>query len=70
MNLGGNSFHTFGVAARPSAEILPAADKGRHKVTGAAADEYSFRVAPLRNVALRAPYFHSATVWTLEEPWM
>ena len=67
VNLGGNSFHTFGAVAKPSAEILPVADKGRHKVTGAAGDEYAFRVAPLRNVALRSPYFHSASVWTLEE---
>ena len=26
-----------------------------------------FRAAPLRNVALRPPYFHSATAWTLED---
>ena len=32
-----------------------------------ASDEYVFRAAPLRNVALRAPYFHTGQVWTLKE---
>ena len=26
-----------------------------------------FRAAPLRNVALRAPYFHSGQVWSLKQ---
>ncbi len=32
-----------------------------------ASDEYVFRAAPLRNVALRAPYFHSGQVWSLKQ---
>ena len=36
------------------------------QVTKTASDEYVFRAAPLRNVALRAPYFHSGQVWTLK----
>lgn len=67
VNLGGNSFHPFGVAQKPSPAILPVEDKGRANQTKAEADQYVFRTAPLRNVALRAPYFHSAQVWTLEE---
>lgn len=67
VNLGGNGYFPFGVAQKPGPDILPPADKGRQKVTNAAADEYVFRSAPLRNVALRAPYFHTGHVWTLEE---
>jgi cytochrome c peroxidase len=67
VNLGGNGYFAFGVVEKPDAQILPVADKGRQSVTKSAADEYVFRSAPLRNVALRAPYFHSGQVWTLEE---
>jgi cytochrome c peroxidase len=67
VNVGGAHYHTFGVVEKPSAEILPPGDKGRSEVTKNAADDYSFRVAPLRNVALHAPYFHSGAAWTLEE---
>ncbi len=36
-------------------------------VTEAEADKYVFRVAPLRNVAVTGPYFHSGKVWDLRE---
>ncbi len=49
------------------AEVLPPNDKGRFNVTKTANDEYVFRAAPLRNVALRAPYFHSGQVWSLKQ---
>lgn len=67
VNVGGNGYFPFGVVEKPSPDIRPVADKGRLAVTKSAADEYVFRAAPLRNVALRAPYFHSGQVWTLEE---
>jgi cytochrome c peroxidase len=51
----------------PRASILPPGDKGRFAVTKTASDEYVFRAAPLRNVALRAPYFHSGQVWDLKQ---
>jgi len=66
-NVGGGSYAAFGLAEKPSAEILPPGDKGRSEVTKIAEDEYSFRVAPLRNIALHTPFFHSGSVWTLEE---
>ena len=47
--------------------MLPATDKGRFNVSKTASDEYVFRAAPLRNVALRAPYFHSGQVWSLKQ---
>lgn len=67
INIGGNGYFPFGVVQKPSADILPVADKGRQAVTKSASDEFVFRSAPLRNVALRAPYFHTGQVWTLEE---
>jgi cytochrome c peroxidase len=47
--------------------VLPEGDRGRFTVTETASDEYVFRAAPLRNIALTAPYFHSGVVWDLEE---
>ncbi|MBD7987642.1 cytochrome-c peroxidase [Luteimonas sp. Sa2BVA3] len=66
-NFGGQAYFPFGVIERPGAEILPAGDKGRFEVTATASDEYVFRAAPLRNVELTAPYFHSGQVWDLEQ---
>ncbi len=65
VNLGGNGYYPFGLVQKPGADILPADDKGRFQVTATADDEYVFRAAPLRNVALTAPYFHSGAVWDL-----
>ncbi len=66
VNVGGEAYFPFGVAEKPGADILPPGDKGRFNVTKTASDEYVFRAAPLRNVALRAPYFHSGQVWSLK----
>ncbi|MGV7215742.1 cytochrome-c peroxidase [Bradyrhizobium sp. UFLA05-112] len=67
INIGGQDFFPFGVIEKPDNKLLPAADKGRFAVTRAPSDEYVFRAAPLRNVALRAPYFHSGEVWSLKD---
>ncbi|PPD40867.1 MAG: cytochrome C peroxidase [Methylocystis sp.] len=67
VNVGGNGYFPFGAVSKPDATIMPVADRGRAKVTKDSADDFVFRSAPLRNVALRAPYFHSGAVWTLEE---
>ncbi|MFT4149871.1 MAG: cytochrome-c peroxidase [Paracoccaceae bacterium] len=66
INVGGHGYYPFGLIEKPGAEILPPGDKGRFKVTETADDEYVFRAAPLRNVALTAPYFHSGKVWDLD----
>lgn len=60
--LGGQSFTHFTHAAEKGGE-----DKGRYDVTGEPADEYVFRVAPLRNVELTYPYFHDGSAETLED---
>ena len=65
VNIGGQNYFPFGVVAKPGADILPEKDEGRFAVTKTAGDEYVFRAAPLRNVALTAPYFHSGQVWDL-----
>ena len=67
INVGGGAYFPFGVVEKPGADILPPGDKGRFAVTKTASDEYVFRAGPLRNVALRAPYFHSGKVWSLKQ---
>ena len=65
INLGGNGYYPFGLIEKPGADVLPAGDKGRFAVTDTVDDEYVFRAAPLRNIAVTAPYFHSGKVWDL-----
>jgi cytochrome c peroxidase len=67
VNIGGQSYHPFGVVERPGAAILPPGDRGRYEVTRTATDEYVFKAPSLRNVELTPPYFHSGAVWGLEE---
>lgn len=67
VNIGGHDYFPFGVVERPGSDVLPETDKGRFAVTRTAADEYVFRAAPLRNIALTAPYFHSGRVWDLRQ---
>ncbi len=42
-------------------------DLGRATVTGAASDEFLFRVATWRNISLTGPYFHDGSAATLED---
>ena len=67
LNVGGNDYDPFGVLEAPPDEVRPPADTGRFRVTSTAADRYVFRAAPLRNVAITQPYFHSGKVWKLED---
>jgi hypothetical protein len=55
-----NQFHNIGL--RPQAE-----DPGRFAVTNNANNLSEFRTPSLRNVGLRAPYFHTGQFSTLEE---
>ncbi|WP_419798575.1 MAG: cytochrome-c peroxidase [Terasakiella sp.] len=66
-NFGGEGYYPFGVVEKPGSEILPEGDKGRFAVTKTADDSYVFRAAPLRNIELTAPYFHSGKVWDLKQ---
>ncbi|AHM05458.1 Cytochrome c551 peroxidase [Roseibacterium elongatum DSM 19469] len=67
VNMGGQDYYPFGLVERPGADVLPEGDRGRFAVTETAMDDYVFRAAPLRNIELTAPYFHSGVVWELEE---
>ena len=67
VNVGGQDYFPFGLIEKPGADILPPEDKGRYQVTKTASDEYVFRAAPLRNIALTAPYFHSGKIWDLKQ---
>jgi cytochrome c peroxidase len=67
VNVGGQGYYPFGLIEKPGANVLPVGDRGRFQVTATADDEYVFRAGPLRNIAETAPYFHSGTVWELEE---
>jgi cytochrome c peroxidase len=42
-------------------------DYGRYEWDGDEGSKYAFRVPPLRNVALTAPYFHNGSMMTLEQ---
>lgn len=66
VNLGGQGYYPFGLIEKPGADVLPEGDKGRFAVTETVDDEYVFRAAPLRNVSVTAPYFHSGKVWDLK----
>jgi cytochrome c peroxidase len=55
-----NRFHYTGVSA-------PLADRGRELVTNNPADRGRMRTPSLRNVALRAPFFHDGSARTLAE---
>jgi Cytochrome c peroxidase len=67
INVGGEGYYPFGLIEKPGADVLPENDKGRFAVTNTADDSYVFRAAPLRNIALTAPYFHSGKVWDLKQ---
>jgi cytochrome c peroxidase len=67
INVGGQGYFPFGVVEKPGADVLPPTDKGRFDVARTATEQYVFRAAPLRNVALRAPYFHTGQVWSLKQ---
>lgn len=65
VNIGGAGYFTFGVKESPAADVRPAEDLGRFKVTNTAADRYVFKSPSLRNIELTPPYFHSGKVWKL-----
>lgn len=69
VNLGGNMFEKMGLMGDYFVDRgkLTEADKGRFNVTHDPQNLYEFRVPPLRNVALTAPYFHDGHAQTLEQ---
>jgi len=66
VNLGGTGYYPFGVVNAPDAEVRPANDLGRFKVTHSDNEKFAFKSPSLRNIALTPPYFHSGKVWKLD----
>jgi cytochrome c peroxidase len=65
--LGGQSFSNSGVPQLgPGVGRAAPLDLGRGELPNSAAYKFAFRVPPLRNVELTAPYFHNGTFATLE----
>jgi len=65
--LGGTMYQKFGIVEpywkyTKSKKI----DKGMYSITKKEKDKYVFKVPPLRNVAMTAPYFHDGSVWDLK----
>lgn len=67
VNIGGAGYYPFGVREVPSAQIRPAEDTGRFKVTNTESDKYVFKAPSLRNLNGTQPYFHSGAVWKLKD---
>lgn len=69
VNVGGNMFQLLGIMRDYFKDRggITTADLGRYNVTGKDEDRHYFRVPPLRNIALTAPYFHDGTAKTLED---
>ncbi len=67
INLGGTGYYTFGVVKAPDADLRPATDTGRFKVTHAESERFAFKSPSLRNIVLTPPYFHTGKVWKLDE---
>lgn len=67
VNIGGGYFERLGMVNELDRTIFPIEDKGVFAVTNDPTDIDVFRIAPLRNVSLTAPYFHSGRAETLEE---
>lgn len=65
--LGGRSFHNVGVPQiGPGGGTEPPLDLGRGELHGNEFYRFAFRVPPLRNVELTAPYMHNGAYPTLE----
>jgi cytochrome c peroxidase len=67
VNMGGTGYYPFGLKETPLAELLPADDLGRFKVTNTASDKYVYKSPSLRNISLTLPYFHTGKVWKLKD---
>src|SRR5256714_728609 len=64
--LGGGSFANAGVPQLgPGSPATPPLDRGRADLPNQSFYQFAFRVAPLRNVELTAPYMHDGAFATL-----
>lgn len=63
--LGGSGHYPLGLVENPSTEVLSSDESALYAIEDSATGDFVFRTAPLRNVALTAPYFHSGKVQDL-----
>lgn len=59
-NLGGMGYYPFGLVEKPADELVEGEDA--FTVSEGTGEDFVFRAAPLRNIALTAPYFHAGQV--------
>ncbi len=66
--LGGTMYQKFGIY-EPYWKYTKSkkTDEGRYNITKKEEDKYVFKVPPLRNVAMTAPYFHDGSVDSLKD---
>jgi len=67
VNVGGNMLQVFGIFGTPDAAAMGSATPGSAQYSGIAEEKPVFRVPPLRNVAMTAPYFHDGSAKTLKD---
>ncbi len=60
--LGGTGYYPLGLVELPGVDVLAADEIAAKAANDPGAGEFIFRTAPLRNVALTAPYFHSGKI--------
>lgn len=65
--LGGFAFAGVAAPQTGPGKDIKHNDEGRFLITGNETDRYEFRIPPLRNIALTAPYFHSGAYNSLSE---
>lgn len=67
INLGGNAYFPLGLAQEATPDMFPPATSGQDvRCEPRDSRDELYRAAPLRNITLTAPYFHSGGVWDLE----
>jgi cytochrome c peroxidase len=67
VGVGGTMLRPLGSLVETLSPTAAAKDLGLFAATGREKDKHVFRVPPLRNVALTAPYFHDGSVAQLEK---
>ena len=65
--LGGAGYYPLGLVVLPGGDLQAADEVAAVAAADPDAEEFTFRTAPLRNIALTAPYFHSGKVSDLSQ---
>lgn len=60
--LGGSGYYPLGLVELPGIDVLAADEAAVKAAADPDAEDFLFRTAPLRNVALTSPYFHAGKI--------